>query len=130
MVNEKKKDIVKSSAPIPSCEDTNMVKDEDPCVEKEKEDAPSHMITEDEEVRQNKSEKGSMPKCPPPYLQRLIKNEDNQYKKFVYLFSKLFVNIPLMDAFLQNVEVCEVCERVVEEEVGCRCSHNGGVTSL
>lgn len=89
--------VMKPSAPIPLVVDV----EENVCVEEKKDDPPSVMV----DIERNKgvkSSKNDVPKCPPPYPQRLMKKkEENQFKKFVDLFSKLCVNIPLVDPLLQ-----------------------------
>jgi len=67
------------------------------CVEEENEDDPPSVVVDIEGNKGDESTKGDVPKCPPPYHQRLMKKkEDNQFK----MFSKLLVNIPLVDALL------------------------------
>lgn len=51
--------------------------------------------------KEEKINKGVMHKYIPPYPQSLMKKkEDNQFKRFIDLFSKLSVNIPLINALL------------------------------
>ncbi|XP_049394748.1 uncharacterized protein LOC125859050 [Solanum stenotomum] len=43
-----------------------------------------------------------LPKIPPPFPQRLKKkNEDEKFKKFWYVFKKLSINLPLVEALLE-----------------------------
>ncbi|KAK4731246.1 hypothetical protein R3W88_024234 [Solanum pinnatisectum] len=43
-----------------------------------------------------------LPKIPPPFPQHLKnKNEDNKFKKFLLMFKKLSINLPLVEALLE-----------------------------
>ncbi|KAK4724014.1 hypothetical protein R3W88_026793 [Solanum pinnatisectum] len=43
-----------------------------------------------------------LPKIPPPFPQRLKKNnEEEKFKKFLSVFKKLSINLPLVEAFLE-----------------------------
>ncbi|XP_070026100.1 uncharacterized protein [Nicotiana sylvestris] len=46
--------------------------------------------------------KAPMPRPPPPYLQRLAKqNSENQFKKFIDIIKSLSINVPLVEALVQ-----------------------------
>lgn len=71
-----------------------------------------------------------MSKCPPTYAQRIMKKKkDNQFKKFIDLFSKLFMNT-IGGCHVANVRVCQIYERSLEKEKDCWCGHGGDSTSL
>ena len=41
----------------------------------------------------------SMPRPPPPFLQRLVKNtEDGKYRRFITMLNHLSINVPLVEA--------------------------------
>ncbi|XP_070021854.1 uncharacterized protein [Nicotiana sylvestris] len=47
-------------------------------------------------------DKAPLPKPPPPYLQRLAKqNGENRFKKFIQIMNILSINVPLVEAFEQ-----------------------------
>lgn len=89
---------------VPMLNENMVVEENSPNLEEVKVYAPPHDVIFIEEVKDKSILKSlmSFPKCPPPYLQQMIKKkEDNRFKKFIDLFSKLFVNIPLVDDLLQ-----------------------------
>ncbi|XP_070025382.1 uncharacterized protein [Nicotiana sylvestris] len=46
--------------------------------------------------------KAPMPRPPPPYPERLAKqNSENQFKKFIVMMMSFFINVPLVDALEQ-----------------------------
>lgn len=46
--------------------------------------------------------KAPLPKTPPPYPQRLVKqNGENQFKKFIQMMKSLSINVPLVEALEQ-----------------------------
>lgn len=72
-------------------------------VDVEKGDKTTDVVIDVVEKIGDKSAMGDVPKCLPQYPQSLVKKkEDNQFKMFVDLFSKLSVDIPLVDAPLQK----------------------------
>lgn len=74
---------MKLSAPIRIVIDKDVVNEENVSIDEEKKDKSHDMMIDVEEQIGDKSAKSDVPKCPPPYSQRLLKKkEDNQFKKF------------------------------------------------
>uniref|UniRef100_M1DFQ8 Uncharacterized protein n=1 Tax=Solanum tuberosum TaxID=4113 RepID=M1DFQ8_SOLTU len=74
---------IDTCAPIRIVIDKDVVNEENVSIDEEKKDKSHDMMIDVEEQIGDKSAKSDVPKCPPPYSQRLLKKkEDNQFKKF------------------------------------------------
>lgn len=95
VASEKVVNGVKLSAPIKSVIDENQVTEEYAIDDEENKDYPPSIVKEDEETKGDEFTKGDVPKFP-SISSKNVENKHNQFKKLLDLFSKLFVNIPLV----------------------------------
>ncbi|KAK4724019.1 hypothetical protein R3W88_026798 [Solanum pinnatisectum] len=95
VASEKVVDGVKLSAPIRSATDENQVTEENVIDDEENEDYPLSVVKQAEETKGDEFTKGDVPKFP-SISSKNVENKHNQFKKLLDLFSKLFVNIPLV----------------------------------
>ncbi|KAK6777831.1 hypothetical protein RDI58_024549 [Solanum bulbocastanum] len=98
VASEKVVDGVKLSAPIRSAIDENQVNEEKVIDDEENEDYPPSVVKQAEEMKGDELTKGDVPKFP-SISSKNVENKHNQFKKFLDLFRKLFVNIPLVMPF-------------------------------
>ncbi|XP_015167696.1 uncharacterized protein [Solanum tuberosum] len=58
-----------------------------------------------------------LPKIPPPFPQCLKKkNEDEKFKKFLYVFKKLSINLPLVEALLEMIGYAKFMKELVTKK--------------